>query len=51
MSGKELIHLLLYFVLTFRVEGQEVAGEGQCVAAGFVACQEENKSLTHNLVL
>ncbi|KAG7244446.1 hypothetical protein INR49_030098 [Caranx melampygus] len=33
------------------VDGQQVAGEGQCVAAGFVACQKENKSLTHNLIL
>lgn len=51
MSGEEIIHLFLYFALTFRVEGQEVAGEGQRVAAGFVACQKKDKSLTHDLIL
>lgn len=51
MSGEELIHLFLHFALTFGVDGQEVAGEGQCVAAGFVAGEQEDKSLTYNLIL
>lgn len=51
MSGEEIIHLFLYFALAFRVDGQEVAGEGQRVAAGFVARQNENKCLAHDLIL
>ena len=51
MSREELIHLLLYFVLTVRVDGQQVAGEAQGAAAGFVARQEEDKRLTHDLIL
>lgn len=51
MSGEELVHLSLYFALTFRVDGQEVAGEGQRVAAGFVARQKKDEGLTHDLVL
>lgn len=51
MSSEEVIHLLLEPALTFRVKSQKVTGEGQRVAAGFIARQEENKSLTHNLVL
>lgn len=51
MSGVELVHLFLHSALTFRVDGQEVAGEGQRVAAGLVACQQKDKSLAHNLIL
>lgn len=49
--GVELIHLLLNFALTFRVDGQEVAGEGQRAAAGFVAREQEDKRLAHDLIL
>ncbi len=51
MFGEEIIHLFQDFALTFGVESQEVAGEGQRVAAGFVACQKKDKSLTHDLIL
>lgn len=51
MCGEEIIHLFPYFALTFRVDGQEVAGEGQRVSAGLEACQKKDKSLTHDLIL
>lgn len=51
MSGEEIIHLFLYFALTFGVDCQEVAGETQRVAAGFVPRQKKDKSLTHDLIL
>lgn len=51
MSGEEIIHLFLYFVLTLWVDGQEVAREGQRVAAGLVTSQKKDKSLTHDLIL
>lgn len=51
MSGEEIVHLFLYFPLTLRVDGQQVAGEGQRIAAGLVACQQKDKSLTHDLIL
>lgn len=51
MSGEEVIHLFLHLALTLWVDGQEVAGEGQRVAAGLITCQEEDKSLAHDLIL
>lgn len=51
MSGEEVIHLFLYFALTVWVDGQEVAGEGQRVAASLITRQEEDKSLAHDLIL
>lgn len=50
MSGEEIVHLFLHSTLTLRVKGQQIASEGQCVAAGFVASQEEHERLTHDLV-
>lgn len=51
MSGEEFIHLFLYSALTVWVDGQEVAGEGQRVAAGLITRQEEDESLAHDLIL
>lgn len=49
MSGEEVVHLFLVFALALGVGGQDVAGEGQGVAAGvFLARQKKDISLTHD---
>lgn len=51
MSAEEVVHLLLNSAVTLGVGGQQVAGEAQSAAGGFVARQEEDESLPHDFIL
>lgn len=51
MSGEEEVHLFLDFALTLWVDGKQVAGEAQCVAACLVTSHQEDERLTHDLLL
>lgn len=51
VSAEEVVHLVLHSALALGVEGEQVAGEAQRAAAGFIAGQEEDERLTYDLIL
>lgn len=51
MSAEEVIQLSLKLLLTFWVDGQQVADECQSVTACLVASEEEDEGLAYDLIL
>ena len=48
---KVFINLCLEFLLYFRVQGQQVGGEGQGVGSCLIPSQEEHNGVSHNLLI
>lgn len=50
VSMEEVVQLSLYFLLTVRVDGQQVADECKSVTACLIASEEEDEGLAYDLI-